>query len=216
MATEICVRRLTKELRALHKEPMLNPKITVAPLESNICEMHFCIEPLSDTPYADGVYHGKLIFPKDYPLKPPSVIMCTPSGRFTPNRRLCLSMSDFHPETWNPVWSVETILTGLYSFMIETAPTLGSVESSTRQKKQYARQSLEYNCRDGTFCKLFPDFVLQHEQEVAARPPAPEPVAGTSSSTNTQLQPGMEMQPWMATAAGLFGIMSIVLAMRFI
>jgi ubiquitin-conjugating enzyme E2 J2 len=32
--------------------------------------------------------------------------MITPNGRFETNRRLCLSISDFHPETWVPTWSV--------------------------------------------------------------------------------------------------------------
>jgi len=32
--------------------------------------------------------------------------------------RLCLSISDFHPDTWNPAWSVSTILTGMLSFMV--------------------------------------------------------------------------------------------------
>ena len=27
-------------------------------------------------------------------------------------------MSDFRPKTWNPAWSVSTILTGLLSFMV--------------------------------------------------------------------------------------------------
>jgi ubiquitin-protein ligase len=31
--------------------------------------------------------------------------------------RLCLSMSDYHPESWNPSWSIETLLVGLQSFM---------------------------------------------------------------------------------------------------
>lgn len=38
--------------------------------------------------------------------------------RFKTNTRLCLSISDFHPDTWNPAWSVSTILTGLLSFMV--------------------------------------------------------------------------------------------------
>ena len=110
MGSDICVRRLTKELKDLKKSPIENPTITVAPNESNILEMHYVIEGSPDTPYDGGVYHGKLIFPREYPLKPPSVIMITPSGRFVPNRRLCLSMSDFHPESWNPVWSVGTYI----------------------------------------------------------------------------------------------------------
>ncbi|RCV06247.1 hypothetical protein SETIT_1G148100v2 [Setaria italica] len=32
--------------------------------------------------------------------------MTTPSGRFAPHKRICLSMSEFHPESWNPMWSV--------------------------------------------------------------------------------------------------------------
>ena len=67
-----------------------------------------------------------ILFPPQFPFKPPSLLMCTPNGRFKVHTRLCLSMSDFHPETWNPMWSVSTILMGLYSFMLEDTPTLGN------------------------------------------------------------------------------------------
>ena len=53
--------------------------------------------------YAGGVYHGKVIFPAEYPFKAPNVVMCTPSGRFEPNAKICMSMTAFHPESWNPV-----------------------------------------------------------------------------------------------------------------
>lgn len=217
MATDICVRRLTKELKALQKDPMQSPKISVQPLEENILEMHYVIEGSSDTPYAGGIYHGKLLFPKDYPLKPPSVMMLTPSGRFQPNRRLCLSMSDFHPETWNPMWSVSTILTGLYSFMIETAPTLGSVECSRLKKQQYARQSLDYNMRDPVFRKLFPEYVELHEKEMATRETTGIAYNTSSSESAAMMRNDrVEMQGLMATAAGLFAILSIVMAIRFL
>eukprot|EP00536_Pseudo-nitzschia_multiseries_P000339 jgi/Psemu1/299996/fgenesh1_kg.5_\ len=110
MATDICIRRLTKELKSLMKDPIKNPKITVAADESNILEVHYVIEGSAKTPYAGGFYHGKLVFPKDYPLKPPSVIMMTKNGRFQPNRRLCLSMSDFHPEVSFRFWVGQTLL----------------------------------------------------------------------------------------------------------
>lgn len=48
--------------------------------------------------------------------------MMTPSGRFQTDTRLCLSMSDFHPESWNPLWSVGSILMGLLSFMVHSRP----------------------------------------------------------------------------------------------
>lgn len=35
--------------------------------------------------------------PSDYPFKPPEVYMLTPSGRFEVNKKICLSISSFHP-----------------------------------------------------------------------------------------------------------------------
>ncbi|KAL3929582.1 MAG: hypothetical protein SGARI_004711 [Bacillariaceae sp.] len=80
MATAICTRRLTKELKDLAKDPIKSPEIKVAPNESNILEMHYVIEGSEGTPYAGGFYHGKLIFPKEYPLKPPAVMMYSVSA----------------------------------------------------------------------------------------------------------------------------------------
>ena len=37
--------------------------------------------------YKGGYYWGKLVFPQDYPYKPPSILMITPSGRFKCNTR---------------------------------------------------------------------------------------------------------------------------------
>ena len=97
MASVMCTKRLQKELKSLHKSPLTNPRIIALPNESNILEWHYLLEGAKDTPYEGGKYWGKLLFPKEYPLKPPGVMMMTPSGRFRTNRRLCLSMSDFHP-----------------------------------------------------------------------------------------------------------------------
>jgi len=210
MATDICTRRLTKELSALKKEPISDPTILVEPNESNILEMHYVIEGSKGTPYEGGVYHGKLLFPKEYPLKPPGVMMCTPSGRFQPNRRLCLSMSDFHPESWNPMWSVSTILTGLYSFMIESNPTLGSIETTTTHKRKLAAQSLEYNCRDKTFCRLFPEYVELWNEQKKLRPAETTTVTAPAPVSSAAV-PALGRMPM---AAAIVAILSIVLAMR--
>lgn len=129
------------------------------------------MEGVKGTPYEGGFYHGielekdplillgKLIFPREYPYKPPSVLMLTPNGRFKENVRLCLSMSDYHPELWNPQWSVSSIIVGLLSFMLESTPTSGSIETTDSVKRIYASQSLKYNCSNSTFCALFPELL---------------------------------------------------------
>lgn len=85
--------------------------------------------------------------------------MITPNGRFATNTRLCLSMSDFHPGTWNPAWSVSTILTGLLSFMLEETFTTGSIETSISTKKHLAQSSASFNSSNPKFRQLFPDLV---------------------------------------------------------
>lgn len=108
-----------------------------------------------NSPYFGGQYHGHLVFPPDYPFKPPSVYMITPNGRFVTNKRLCLSISDFHPDTWNPAWSVSTILVGLLSFMLEDTATMGSIESSLREKRIWAIDSPLFNLKNDTFREIF-------------------------------------------------------------
>jgi ubiquitin-conjugating enzyme E2 J2 len=150
------VQRLRRDAARLAKDPV--PYVVAVPLASNILEWHYVVQGPSDSPYFGGYYHGKLVFPAEYPFKPPSIYMLTPNGRFQVNTRLCLSISDFHPDTWNPAWSVATILTGLLSFMLENTATYGSVETSDYEKRAYARASLTYNLKSKTFRDLFPDF----------------------------------------------------------
>jgi ubiquitin-conjugating enzyme E2 J2 len=77
-------------------------------------------------------------------MKPPGFKVLTPSGRFEPGVRLCMSMSDYHPESWNPSWSVETLLVGLLSFMYEESNAIGSIEASAAQRVLLAAASRAY------------------------------------------------------------------------
>ena len=72
--------RLRKELRDLKKNPVQN--IQASPKENNILEWHYVIEGPKNSPFEGGWYHGVVIFPKEYPFKPPSIQMTTPNGRF--------------------------------------------------------------------------------------------------------------------------------------
>jgi ubiquitin-conjugating enzyme E2 J2 len=215
MANDMCNRRLMRELKALKKEPIRDPTIVALPNDTNILEWHYVIEGVEGSHFEGGYYHGKLVFPREYPLKPPAVIMLTPSGRFQTNRRLCLSMSDFHPETWNPMWSIATILTGLYSFMMETAPTLGSIESTPTQKRRFAQESLDFNVRDPMFVKLFPQYVEKYQERVEERRRNGEATV-TDAAASVPVGERGELHGVLAGAAGILAIVSIFFAMRFL
>ncbi|XP_051172021.1 ubiquitin-conjugating enzyme E2 J2-like [Leptopilina boulardi] len=156
--------RLKQDYMRLKNDPV--PYVLAEPVPSNILEWHYVVKGPENTPYDGGFYHGKLIFPGEFPFQPPSIYMTTPNGRFKVNTKLCLSISDFHPDTWNPAWSVSTILTGLLSFMIENSPTLGSITTTDYEKKHLAAQSLEYNLKDKIFCELFPETVSDIKKEL--------------------------------------------------
>ncbi|KAF9360592.1 Ubiquitin-conjugating enzyme E2 6 [Mortierella sp. NVP85] len=161
MATKGAYKRLTKEYINIQKSP---PAYLFArPLETNILEWHYVLKGPPETPYHGGEYHGKLVFPSDYPFKPPSIRMITPNGRFQVDTRLCLSMSDFHPGTWNPSWSVATILNGLLSFMSQEESTTGSITTSYYEKTLLALRSHAFNMSNAKFREIFPELVAPQQ-----------------------------------------------------
>ncbi|RAO73791.1 uncharacterized protein BHQ10_009803 [Talaromyces amestolkiae] len=147
MATKAAHKRLTREYQNIQKNPP--PYIVAHPSETNILEWHYILTGPPKTPYENGQYWGTLIFPPEYPFAPPAIRMHTPSGRFQPSTRLCLSISDFHPKSFNPAWEVSTILIGLLSFMTSEEMTTGSVSASDSERRLFAARSRWWNSTGG-------------------------------------------------------------------
>ena len=62
------------------------------------------------------------------------------------------------------MWACSSILQGLASFMYENGTTTGSISSSCAEKQRRAAESLDYNLKNPTFRKLFPDWVEEAER----------------------------------------------------
>jgi ubiquitin-conjugating enzyme E2 J2 len=177
MAPAMATARLRKELVKLQKEPA--PDTIAEPDESNILKWHYCIRGPTSTAFEGGTYLGKLVFPPEYPMKGPSIYMMTPSGRFQINTRLCMSMSNFHPESWNPMWSVSSIIQGIQSFMASDELTTGGLQSPEPERKKLASLSMKYNN------KMFPNlFEGDIEAAFAAADKARIEAEATSAKTD--------------------------------
>lgn len=151
MAPSPTIRRLLKETAELSSPSSNpNPAFYAAPVsDADLHDWHFTLlGPPSPSPYAGGMYHGRITLPPTYPLKPPNFRFLTPSGRFEVNREICLSISGFHEETWMPAWGVRTALTALRSFMAEqgSAGQVGGLEASKEVRARLATESRTWRC----------------------------------------------------------------------
>ncbi|KAI2465667.1 UBC-like protein [Annulohypoxylon bovei var. microspora] len=139
------IRRILKEAAELSTSP--SPDYTAAPLESDLFEWHFTLRGPPNSSFASGLYHGRIVLPPTYPLRPPSFRFTTPSGRFEANREICLSISGHHEETWQPAWGVRTALVALRSFMeTDARGQLGGLDTSDAVRRKLASESAAWRC----------------------------------------------------------------------
>jgi len=164
-------RRLLSELKKLQKDPPQH--FRAEPLEENIFEWHFTILGPEDSDFEGGVYHGKLKLPPEYPMKPPKIILLTPQGRWKINSKICLSISDFHPETWQPSWGIRTALTALRAFMPTPGKgAIGSLDASSGARKVLAQRSEAWKCSQCGACMRDVKKDLEEIQRLACTPVA--------------------------------------------
>ncbi|KAF8562395.1 hypothetical protein P879_08772 [Paragonimus westermani] len=138
------VKRLLKEAQELSEPTEL---YHAQPLEDNLFEWHFTIRGPEDTEFSGGLYHGRILLPSEYPMRPPNIVLLTPNGRFETHRKICLSISGYHPESWRPSWSIRTALLAIIGFMpTHGAGAIGSLDLPKEERRVLARSSLSYVC----------------------------------------------------------------------
>ncbi|KAF4092117.1 hypothetical protein AMELA_G00017210 [Ameiurus melas] len=138
------VKRLMKEAAEL-RDP--TEHYHAQPLEDNLFEWHFSVRGPPDSDFDGGIYHGRIVLPPEYPMKPPSIILLTPNGRFEVGKKICLSISGHHPETWQPSWSIRTALIAIIGFMpTKGEGAIGSLDYTPEERKALAKRSQDFCC----------------------------------------------------------------------
>ncbi|CAG8649299.1 10469_t:CDS:2, partial [Scutellospora calospora] len=139
------VKRLLQEARELQQDSCCD--YTAQPLEDNLFEWHFVIRGPDGTEFEGGRYHGRILLPSEYPFKPPNLMLLTPNGRFELNKKICLSITGYHPEYWLPAWGIRTVLLGLIGFMTTKANgAIGGIDYTEAERKLLARKSHNWKC----------------------------------------------------------------------
>lgn len=134
------VKRILQELKEFRTQSCRD--VVSEPLQDNIFEWQFAIRGAAGTDFEGGIYHGRILLPPEYPFKPPSFLMQTPNGRFAVGTKLCLSISQHHPEQWQPSWSVRTALVALIAFMPTKAEgAIGGLNYTANERRALAIKS---------------------------------------------------------------------------
>ncbi|KAK4775806.1 hypothetical protein SAY87_023767 [Trapa incisa] len=174
------VKRILQEVKEMQSNP--SDDFMSLPLEENIFEWHFAIRGPRDSEFEGGIYHGRIQLPSEYPFKPPSFMLLTPNGRFETQTKICLSISNHHPEHWQPSWSVRTALVALIAFMpTEPNGALGSLDYKKEERRALAIKSCEAAPNFGTpdRQKLIDEI---HEYMLCKAPPVPRSIDSPSKT----------------------------------
>lgn len=92
----------------------------------------------------------------------------------------------FHKALYKANCRFSSILTGLVSFMNETASTLGSINTTTHEKKLLARQSRNFNLRDPVFCAVFEELAAKLRREIADESRSQASTSATAKTSESE------------------------------
>eukprot|EP00929_Paragymnodinium_shiwhaense_P072427 TRINITY_DN36764_c0_g1_i1.p1 TRINITY_DN36764_c0_g1~~TRINITY_DN36764_c0_g1_i1.p1 ORF type:complete len:390 (+),score=48.39 TRINITY_DN36764_c0_g1_i1:55-1224(+) len=168
--------RLRKELKAMHKDPP--PLIHISSTERTVTKMNFLLQGPPDTPFEKGWYWGRLEVLDEYPYWPPLIKIITPTGRFEEDDWLCRTTLDYHPDGWQPAWTLAGLLLAVLSLMDGDSFTAGALRPSPpdADRRRLAEESLAWNLASKEFRAAFPN-IEEIVKDDIARSDAPSAAA---------------------------------------
>lgn len=171
----LCIKRLKNDLKILRKHPL---KYVSAQMDDkNVLIWYFLIigpklyDPGvgidKECPYGDGHFIGKIMHSPNYPLKPPDFMMLTPNGRFTINKKICMSNTGYHSNEWSPSWTIKAILQGFLSIMLDdTEKGISHIKNDFKSRKKMAEDSKQYNLKNyPKIYEKFETFIERHSKK---------------------------------------------------
>lgn len=89
--------------------------ITAGPIDDNILNWEAIISGPEDTPYFGGEFVISIVFPADYPFKPPKVKWLTKMFHpdFNSYGGICSHSISFLSENWHPMHTISTLIVSL-------------------------------------------------------------------------------------------------------
>jgi len=121
----MALKRINKELQDLGRDPPSS--CSAGPIDdkggggNNLFNWQATIMGPSDSPYAGGVFFLNIVFPTDYPFKPPKVNFTTRiyHPNINSNGSICL---DILRDQWSPALTISKVLLSICSMLTDPNP----------------------------------------------------------------------------------------------
>jgi ubiquitin-conjugating enzyme E2 D len=126
--------RIKNELKELIREPVNN--CSAGPVnDSNLMEWEATIFGAEGTPYHCGVFNLSIMFPHEYPFKPPIIRFLTKIYHCNINEKggICL---DILKDKWSPALTISKVLLSICSLMSDPNPDDPLVPSIAKLLKE--------------------------------------------------------------------------------
>eukprot|EP00483_Globobulimina_turgida_P010535 UN10556 len=113
----MALRRIQKELKDIESNPPAN--CSAGPVGDDLFVWTANIMGPSDSPYEGGVFFLKVVFPADYPFKPPKIAFTTKIYHCnvkSDNGGICL---DILKDNWSPALTITKVLLSICSLLTD-------------------------------------------------------------------------------------------------
>lgn len=115
----MALKRLQKEVTEIQKDTPVN--CSAGPNNNDLFNWEATIIGPTETPYEGGIFKLKILFPADYPFKPPKITFETPiyHPNINANGGICL---DILKDQWSPALNITKVLLSICSLLDEPNP----------------------------------------------------------------------------------------------
>jgi len=115
----MALKRLQKEVTEIQKDTPVN--CSAGPNNNDLFNWEATIIGPTETPYEGGIFKLKILFPADYPFKPPKITFETPiyHPNINSNGGICL---DILKDQWSPALNITKVLLSICSLLDEPNP----------------------------------------------------------------------------------------------
>ena len=115
----MALKRIQKELKELFEDPLL--MCTAGPTDDDLFQWQATIVGPEGSPYEGGLFIINIVFPSDYPFKPPKLNFITRiyHCNISAQGDICL---DILKDQWSPALTISKVLLSLCSLLTDPNP----------------------------------------------------------------------------------------------